>query len=508
MSFFVSCRKNFAIFLFIAFSFNNYQSINSKPIERDWVEKAERILLPLVSVCLQIWLINKLMEEPNFKVYKPGEIKEKFNNIAGNHEAKEALTDIVEYLKNPDTYKEIGAKPTTGILLTGAPGTGKTLLARALAGEANCAFIYASGAEFQTKFVGSGAARVKKIFDQARQQRDSSFKKTPCIIFIDEIEILATQRGSGNNYNDQTVNELLTQLDGFVKTQGHPVIVIAATNFPEKLDAAVTRPGRIDRTIFVENPDLQDRIDILQIHLNKVKHASGLNLHSVAQRTIGFTGAELAEVIHTAARIAVNRKASLVEQKDLEEALDLRTIGVASSRALTEKERKIVAYHEAGHALINMLTMSDSRFVNKITIQPRGSALGVTHTVFKEELAKLYTKDDFSNMIAMLLGGKAAEDIIFNIVSTGPSSDLEQATLCSIDMIKFYGMGSGLAVESAKTKLSSRKLETEVNEILQRQYDRTKQLLIDHIDKLHILANALLEKETLFKADIEALCLF
>lgn len=508
MSFLMSYRKKFALFLIIAFTFNNYQSINSSPEKKGWGEIAEQIIIPLISISIQIWFINKLMEEPNFKVYKPGEIKENFSNIAGNHEAKEALTDIVEYLKNPDTYKEIGAKPTTGILLTGAPGTGKTLLARALAGEANCAFIYASGAEFQTKYVGSGAARVKKIFDQARQQHTWLFEKTPCIIFIDEIEVLATQRGSGNNYNDQTVNELLTQLDGFVKTQGHPVIVIAATNFPEKLDAAVTRPGRIDRTIFVENPDLQDRIDILQIHLNKVKHLPDLNLHSIAQRTIGFTGAELAEIIHTAARIAVNRKGSFVEQKDLEEALDIRTIGVASNRLLTEKERKIVAYHEAGHALISMLTMSESRFVNKITIQPRGSALGLTHTVLKEELAKLYTKEDYLNIIAMLLGGRAAEDIIFNIVSTGPSSDLEQATLCSLEMIKHYGMGSGLAVDSEKTKLTSKTLEAEANEILQRQYDRTKQLLIDHIDKLHLLAKALLEKETLFKADIDALHLF
>lgn len=508
MSFITSYRKKIALFLIFAFSFNNYQSINSRPSGPSWDEITNKIILPIISIGIQIWLINKLMEEPNFKVYKPGEIKENFSNIAGNHEAKEALTDIVEYLKNPDTYKEIGAKPTTGILLTGAPGTGKTLLARALAGEANCAFIYASGSEFQTKFVGSGAARVKKIFDQARQQRNWLFEKTPCIIFIDEIEVLATQRGSGNNYNDQTVNELLTQLDGFVKTQGHPVIVIAATNFPQKLDAAVTRPGRIDRTIFVESPDLQDRIDILQIHLNKVKHHSGLDLHSIAQRTIGFTGAELAEIIHTAARNAVNRGGHIVEQRDLEEALDLRTIGVASNHLLTDKERKIVAYHEAGHALINMLTMSDSRVVNKITIQPRGSALGVTHSILKEELSKIDTKDDYLNFIAMILGGRAAEDIIFNIVSTGPGSDLERATICATHMIKYYGMGNGLAVESTNTHLNSKALISDVNTILQTQYNRTKQLLIDNIDKLHILAKALLEKETLFKADIDALHLF
>lgn len=450
----------------------------------------------------------KLMEEPGFKVYQPGEIKENFTNVAGNQEAKEALNDIVEYLKNPKKYAPIGAKPTTGILLTGKPGTGKTMIARALAGEVNCAFIYASGAEFNTKFVGSGVARIKQLFYRAQSQRTMFGKKIPCIIFIDEIEVLARKRGTGDNYGDQSVNELLTQLDGFVKTQDHPVIVIAATNFPEKIDAAITRPGRIDRTIHISPPDLQDRTGILQLHLQKLTHVANLDLKSIAQRTIGFTGAELAEIIHTAARVAVNRNATAIEQQDLEESLDMQTIGIVSKRPLTQKERSIIAYHEAGHALINMLIMSDSRFVNKITIQPRGSALGVTHAILKEELSQIYTKEEYLNLIAMLLGGRAAEDIIFNIVSTGPSNDLERATMCSLNMIKYYGMGKGLAVESATTSLKSNTLIADANIILEEQYNRTKQLLIDNIDKLHILAKALLEKETLFKTDIDELHLF
>lgn len=505
-------RKKFLLSFLIFFNLGNYHNAlgknwdrsSKKSILEKTVEISAPIVLSIFTVLLEVYLINKMLEEPAFKVYQPGEIKETFASVAGNDEAKEALNDIVQYLKNPEIYKNIGAKPTTGILLTGAPGTGKTLLARALAGEANCAFIYASGAEFNGKLVGSGVTRIKKLFGQAHSQRDWWGQKTPCIIFIDEFEVLARQRGIGDNYGDQTVNELLTQLDGFVKTQEHPVIVIAATNYPQKIDAAITRPGRIDRTVHILPANCHDRIGTLKLHLEKVKHSPNLNLLSIAQRTIGFTGADLAEIVNAAARIAVNRRACFIEQQDLEEALDMRTIGVASRQPLSEKERVIVAYHEAGHALISMLCLQD-RVVNKITIIPRGQALGVTHILLTDEPSRIDTQSDYLNLIAMALGGRAAEDIIFNIISTGPSSDLNTATTLAQEMIKYYGMGDDLVVETLRTDLPEETVHAQVAIILQKQYQRSKDLLLEHIEKLHKLAKALLEKETLFANDIKAL---
>jgi cell division protease FtsH len=442
-----------------------------------------------------------------FKAYQPGEIKDNFNSVAGKDEAKEAFQDIVEYLKNPSLYSKIGAKPTKGILLTGAPGTGKTLLAKALAGEANCAFIYASGSEFTTMWQGSGTQNIKSIFNTARNQyKYFNNKKTPCILFIDEIDVLARRRGTGDNYGDQTVNQLLTELDGFIQEE-NPIIVIAATNFPEKIDPAFLRPGRIDRTIHIEAPSLTDRNAILKLHLQKIKHNKNLNTTSIAQRTIGFTGAELAEIIHSAARIAVNRKGHQVEQVDLENALDNRTIGIQSKIPLSEQERKIVAYHEAGHALINLL-LNKKEVLNKITILPRGNALGVTHFIKTEELDRIITKEEFLNKICMCLGGRAAEEIIFNVISTSPSSDLQNATNIAQAMIKHYGMGTNLAVETFSNKLPESMQEKEISILLKAELERSKELLIKNIDKLHKLANALLEKETLYTQDIANLNLF
>lgn len=483
------------------YSKNSWISPQTKVMLQNATQVATSLFLLFTYAYIQVKLTA---EDDSFNVYQPGEIKENFNSIAGNQEAKDAFEDIVAYLKNPEIYKAIGARPTKGILLTGAPGTGKTLIARALAGEVNCSFIYASGSEFNNIYVGTGANRIRKLFNQARNQTNGIFssKKTPCIIFIDEFECLAHCRGSCM-YTDQTVNELLTQLDGFTQ-ESVPVILIAATNFPQKIDPAIVRPGRIDRTIHIDNPDYLDRKGILQIHLNKVKHNLNINLSSIAQRTIGFTGAELAQIIQSAARIAANRKSVQVEQEDIENALDIITLGVASKKPLSETERKITAYHEAGHALINMI-LNKKFIVNKITILPRGQALGVTYTMPKEELDRLTTKEEFLNQICMLFGGRAAEEIIFNIVSTGPSSDLASLTNIAHDMVKHYGMGKGLAVETCSNELSNDAIQKIIETILEEQYQRTKKLLEDNIDKLHKLTNALLEKETLYAPDIKEL---
>jgi len=480
-----------------------------KPSYHRILKKFGDILLPIVAIVgltiLQVYVMQKMMEEPAFKVYRPGEIDENFESIAGNHEAKEAFVDIVEYLKNPEKYVTVGAKPTTGILLTGVPGTGKTLLARALAGEANCSFIYASGAEFNAKYVGSGVQRVKQLFNQARSQCTWAGTKIPCIIFIDEIEVLAKQRGTGDNYGDQSVNELLAQLDGFVKTQGHPVIVIAATNYPEKIDSAITRPGRIDRIIHISTPDLDDREGILRVHLKKMNHEqTGIDLHSIAQRTVGFTGAELAGIVNSAARIAVNRNALCVAHCDLEEALDLYTIGIASKKRLSTKEVSLIAYHEAGHALINMLVIPE-RVVNKITIIPRGETLGVTHFMFTEDTVRYTTKDDCLNMIAVLLGGRAAEELVCKVVSTTTASDLQEATKLARSMISYHGMGDNLSVQTTQHALSENAVQEQIDIILKQQYQRVQDLLNENMNALHKLAQALIEKDTLLATDIAAL---
>jgi cell division protease FtsH len=461
------------------------------------------IISTSLLVCyMQIALLKPSSFASTFTMYQPGEIKENFDSVAGNDEAKQAFKDIVEYLKNPEVYDTIGAKPTKGILLTGAPGTGKTLLARALAGEANCAFIYASGSEFNTMWVGSGAENIKALFNQARgQAKWGNKKKVPCILFIDEIEVLARHRGNSlDNHGDQTVNELLTQLDGFVQEE-NPVIIIAATNFPEKIDSALLRPGRIDRTIHIETPDLKDRKEILELHLHKIKHTQEINLTLIAQRTIGFTGADLAEIIHASARIAANRKAKQVEQEDIENALDMKTIGARSKRPLSKKERSIIAYHESGHALVSML-LNPQETVNKITILPRGHTLGVTYFLKKEEIERLTTKEEFLNKICILLAGRAAEEIIFNIISTSPSSDLETASNIAHAMINHYGMGTSLMVATHSNKLSEATIEKEIEKLLTKAYEKAKELLTKNIDKLHKLAQEVLAKETLNAQEI------
>ncbi len=434
------------------------------------------------------YLAEKYWKELDFKIYQPGEIKESFDSIAGCRREKQLFKDIIEYLKNPKKYEDFGAQPQKGILLTGAPGSGKTLLVRALAGEANCSFIYACSADFS-----GGPVRIKKIFDQAKKE------EKPCIIFLDEIELIAYDREKDDNF---MVITLLTELDGFVKDQKYPIIVIGATNHPEKIDAAVRRPGRLGHEIHMEKPNSLDRKAILQLYLNKVEHEETINLASIVQRTQGHTPAELAELVQSGTRIAINNNQKMVTLANLQEALDIQQIGVLSDQKFDDYNKKVTAYHEAGHALISILTRPTYQ-VTKITILPRADTGGLTEIIdLNEEILKYQSKQDALNAIATALGGRAAEEIIFNLVSVGPSSDLRNATYIAQYMIKHYGMGNNLIVAVDEDLIDKQELNKEINNMLTVQYQRTVQLLKNNIEKLHKLAQALLEKETLYADEI------
>lgn len=439
--------------------------------------------------------IEEQQKEPDFKVYKPGEIKESFDSIAGCSREKQYFQDIVEYLKNPQIYTSLGAKPSKGILLTGAPGAGKTLLVRALAGSADCLFIYACGADFN-----SGSARIKKIFEQAKAE--SKLHGKACVIFLDEFELLAPTR-EGNNASSSVIT-LLTELDGFVKDEQYPVIVIAATNYPEKIDSAIMRPGRISRNIHIKNPNAADRKAVLLTHLNSITHEEGIDVSSIAQRTPGFTAAQLAEIVQAAARIAATNNQACTTLHNLEEALDVEQLGVISARKPSQEEKKITAYHEAGHALINILARPKCK-VTKVTIVGREKTLGVTQFIQVDEDEILDSKEDALSQIAMAFGGRAAEEIIFNLISQGAKSDLEMATSMAKSMVREVGMSNNLMVETGNDKMDRKDLAHQVNQILDAQYQRTLKLLRDNIDKLHVLAAALFEKETLYSDEIYAL---
>lgn len=447
------------------------------------------------------------MGKSNAKVYVKSTTGIKFKDVAGEEEAKELLAEIVDYLHKPERYKEIGASMPKGALLVGPPGTGKTLLAKAVAGEANVPFFSISGSEFVEMFVGMGAAKVRDLFKQASE-------KAPCIVFIDEIDTIGKKRDGGqyggNDEREQTLNQLLTEMDGFDGSKG--VVILAATNRPESLDPALLRPGRFDRRIPVELPDLQGRIDILKVHAQKIKLAGNVDFSAIARTAAGASGAELANIINEAALRAVRLGRSCATQEDLMESVEVVIAGYQKkNRVLSNKEKLTVSYHEVGHALVAAL-QSQSAPVQKITIIPRTSgALGYTMQVDEGE-HYLMTKTEMENKIATLTGGRAAEELIFHEITTGASNDIEQATKLARSMVSRFGMSSEFGMVAMETVQSQylggdasltcsmetqTKIDKKVTEIIQTQYDKAMQLLQTNQPKLHEIAKYLYEHETI-----------
>jgi cell division protease FtsH len=443
----------------------------------------------------------------NAKIYVEAQTGKKFEDVAGQDEAKEALTEIVDFLHNPLKYEAIGANMPKGALLVGPPGTGKTLLAKAVAGEAKVPFFSISGSEFVEMFVGMGAAKVRDLFKQAQE-------KAPCIVFIDEIDTIGKKRDNagfgGNDEREQTLNQLLTEMDGFDGKKG--VVILAATNRPESLDKALLRPGRFDRRIPVELPDLAGREAILKVHAKNVQMEDNIDFNAIARATAGASGAELANIINEGALRAVKNNRDKTSQEDLEESVEVVIAGYQRKGAvISPREKKIVAYHEIGHALV-AAKQTESAPVHKITIIPRTSgALGYTMQVEEEERV-LMTKEEAFNKIVTFTGGRAAEELIFNSFTTGASNDIERATKLARAMVTRFGMSKDfdmMALEtvsnpylSADTSLScssetSGKIDEEVLEVIKSAHQKAAEILNQNVEKLHELAAYLLEKETI-----------
>ena len=447
------------------------------------------------------------MGKSNAKVYVKSSNGIKFTDVAGEDEAKENLTEIVEYLHDPDKYKEIGASMPKGILLVGPPGTGKTMLAKAVAGEANVPFFSMSGSEFVEMFVGMGASKVRDLFKQAKE-------KAPCIVFIDEIDAIGKKRDGqigGNDEREQTLNQLLTEMDGFEGNNG--VIILAATNRPESLDPALLRPGRFDRRVPVELPDLKGREEILKVHARKIKVADNVDFNKIARMASGASGAELANIVNEAALRAVRDGRKFATQADLEESIEVVIAGYQKKNAiLTDKEKRIVAYHEIGHALV-AAKQTNSAPVQKITIVPRTSgALGYTMQVEEEGNHYLMSKEEMENKIATLAGGRAAEEIAFGSVTTGASNDIEQATKLARGMITRYGMSKDFDMVAMETVTNQylggdssltcsmetqTAIDKEVVELVKKQHEKAGQILMENRAKLDELSQYLYEKETI-----------
>ena len=479
------------------------------------------VLPIIIFVALGQYMSRKMMEKmggggnsmmfnmgkSNAKVYVKSAEGIKFDDVAGEDEAKENLTEVVNYLHDPSKYQEIGASMPKGILLVGPPGTGKTMLAKAVAGEANVPFFSMSGSEFVEMFVGMGASKVRDLFKQAKE-------KAPCIVFIDEIDAIGQKRSGGqyggNDEREQTLNQLLTEMDGFEGNNG--VIILAATNRPESLDPALTRPGRFDRRVPVELPDLKGREAILQVHAKKIKVAEDVDFNKIARMASGASGAELANIVNEAALRAVRDGRRFATQADLEESIEVVIAGYQKKNAImTDEEKKIVSYHEIGHALVAAM-QTHSAPVQKITIVPRTSgALGYTMQV-EEGIHYLMSKTEMENKIATLTGGRAAEEVVFHSVTTGASNDIEQATKLARAMITRYGMSDDfdmVALETVNNQYlggdaslacsaeTQTKIDQRVVELVKKQHEKAVNILTENRAKLDELAQYLYEKETI-----------
>ena len=474
----------------------------------------------VVMVALGQWLMKRMTSKmmggmgnamsfgkSNAKVYVQSETGIKFADVAGEDEAKEILQEIVDFLHNPKKYEEIGAKMPKGALLVGPPGTGKTLLAKAVAGEANVPFFSISGSEFVEMFVGMGAAKVRDLFQQANE-------KAPCIVFIDEIDTVGKKRDgggfSGNDEREQTLNQLLAEMDGFDGKKG--VVILAATNRPDSLDPALLRPGRFDRRVPVELPDLKGREEILKVHAKNIRVGDNVDYNAIARMASGASGAELANMINEAALRAVRDGRKFVTQADLEESVEVVIAGYQKkNKIMTDKEKLIVSYHEVGHALVAAL-QSHSAPVTKITIIPRTSgALGYTMQVDEDE-HNLMNREELENKIATLTGGRVAEDLVFHSITTGASNDIEQATKVARSMITRFGMNEEFGMVAFETvtnqylggdtslacsESTAAQIDEKVVAAVRKQYDKAEQLLKDNMPKLHELAKYLYEKETI-----------
>ena len=474
----------------------------------------------VVMVALGQWLMKRMTSKmmggmgnamsfgkSNAKVYVQSETGIKFADVAGEDEAKEILQEIVDFLHNPKKYEEIGAKMPKGALLVGPPGTGKTLLAKAVAGEANVPFFSISGSEFVEMFVGMGAAKVRDLFQQANE-------KAPCIVFIDEIDTVGKKRDgggfSGNDEREQTLNQLLAEMDGFDGKKG--VVILAATNRPDSLDPALLRPGRFDRRVPVELPDLKGREEILKVHAKNIRVGDNVDYNAIARMASGASGAELANMINEAALRAVRDGRKFVTQADLEESVEVVIAGYQKkNKIMTDKEKLIVSYHEVGHALVAAL-QSHSAPVTKITIIPRTSgALGYTMQVDEDE-HNLMSREELENKIATLTGGRVAEDLVFHSITTGASNDIEQATKVARAMITRFGMNEEFGMVAFETvtnqylggdtslacsESTAAQIDEKVVAAVRKQYDKAEQLLKDNMPKLHELAKSLYQKETI-----------
>ncbi len=486
-------------------------------------------ILPFGFLFFLWWLMTKKMRgtsgglfgfgKSRFKVYLNEKPDVKFSDVAGAEEAKQEIQEIVEFLKDPDKYKRLGGRAPKGVLLVGAPGTGKTLLAKATAGEAGTPFISISGSEFVEMFVGVGASRVRDLFNEAK-------KLSPCIVFIDEIDAIGKSRAlnslTSNDEREQTLNQLLAEMDGFDSSVG--VIIMAATNRPEVLDPALMRPGRFDRQIIVDKPDVKGREAILKVHIKKIKIGNDVNVETLAKMTPGLVGADLANIVNEAALLAARENKDAVNMEHFEEAIERQLAGLKKkNRVIKEDEKKRVAYHESGHAIIAYL-LPGADPVHKISIVPRGlSALGYTQQLPTDE-KYLITKEDMLDKVAVLFGGRAAEEIVFGSISTGAQNDLMRATDIVRAIITQFGMdeklglvvfekpggnqfltSEGILKERDEISEKTKELiDEEISRMMREIYERAKKILLENRDKLEILANELLQKEIINEEELKA----